>query len=76
MVCMGCVGSVFGCVGSVFGCIGSVFGCIGSVFGCMDCMDCMGCMGCAIFFSIASRFTFCCCSNHMHSLSNTLSVFM
>ena len=29
-----------------------------------------------IFFSMVSRFTFCCCSNHMHSLSNTLTVLM
>ena len=29
-----------------------------------------------IFFSIVSRLTFCCCSNHIHSLSNMLTVFM
>ena len=29
-----------------------------------------------IFFSMVSRFTFCCCSNHMPSLSNTLMVLM
>ena len=29
-----------------------------------------------IFFSIVSRFTFCCCNSHMHSLSNMLTVFM
>jgi hypothetical protein len=70
MDCIGCIGSV---VGSVVGCMG----CIGSVVGCMGCIgSVVGCMGCAIFFSIASRFTFCCCNNHMHSLSNTLSVFM
>ena len=29
-----------------------------------------------IFFSIASRFTFCCCNIHMQILSNMLAVFM
>jgi hypothetical protein len=32
---------------------------------------------CAIIFrSMTSRFTFCCCNNPMHSLSNMLIVFM